>query len=100
AQEADRLLHAYSGTEHLLLGLLQEQGGVAADVLTSRGLRLDRVRERIVEFLSDRERPAPPGQPSSPANTFKWPWLRFVPSRAVHILYSEMHPPQQPVTNH
>ena len=34
-----------------------------------------------------------------PANTFKWPWLRFVPSRTVHILYSELKPPQQPITN-
>lgn len=31
AQEADRLLHDYVGTEHLLLGLLSEQGSVAAD---------------------------------------------------------------------
>jgi uncharacterized protein (TIGR03435 family) len=100
AQEADRLLHDYIGTEHLLLGLLHEQGCVAADVLSSRGLRLDRVREQIVEFLSDGERPERPGPPGIPANTFKWPWLRFVPSRTVHILYSELKPPQRPVTNH
>jgi uncharacterized protein (TIGR03435 family) len=99
AQEADRLLHDYVGTEHVLLGLLGEHGSVAADVLTSRGLRLDRVREQIVEIRSDGERPERPGPPSIPANTFKWPWLRFVPSRTVHILYSEMKPPQQPVTN-
>jgi uncharacterized protein (TIGR03435 family) len=100
AQEADRLLHDYVGTEHLLLGLLSEQGGVAADVLTSRGLRLDRVREQIVELLSDGERRERPGPPGIPANTFKWPWLRFVASRSIHILYSELKPPQQPVTNH
>jgi uncharacterized protein (TIGR03435 family) len=99
AEEADRLLHDYVGTEHLLLGLLREQGCVAADVLTSRGLRLDGVREQIVEFLSDGERPGHPGPPPIPANTFKWPWLRFVPSRTVHILYSELNPPQRPVTN-
>jgi uncharacterized protein (TIGR03435 family) len=100
AQEAEGLLHDYVGTEHLLLGLLREQGSVAADVLTSRGLRLDWMRERIVEILRDGERPERPGPPSSPANTFKWPWLRFVPSRTVHILYSELKPPQQPVTNY
>jgi uncharacterized protein (TIGR03435 family) len=99
AQEADRLLHDYVGTEHLLLGLLSEQGSVAADVLTSRGLRLDRVREQIVGLLSDGERPGHPGPPGIPANTFKWPWLPFVASRSVHILYSELKPPQQPVTN-
>jgi hypothetical protein len=100
AQEAERLLHDYVGTEHLLLGLLCEQGSVAADVLTSRGLRLDRVREEIVDLLSDGERPERPGPPGIPANTFKWPWLRFVASRSVHILYSELRPPQRPVTNY
>jgi uncharacterized protein (TIGR03435 family) len=100
AEEADRLLHDYLGTEHLLLGLLSEEGSVAADVLTSRGLRLDTVREHIVKLLSDGMRPEHPGPPSIPANTFKWPWLRFVPSRSVHILYSELKPPQQPVTNY
>ncbi len=99
AQEADRLSHDYIGTEHLLLGLLCEQGSLAADVLTSRGLELDRLRGRIVEFLSDGERPERPGPPCVPANTFTWPWLRFVPSRAVHVLYSDLTPPQQPVTN-
>ena len=53
AQETDRLLHDYVGTEHLLLGLLSEQGSVAADVLTSRSLRLDRMRQQIVELLSE-----------------------------------------------
>ena len=100
AEEADRLLHDYLGTEHLLLGLLNEEGSVAADVLTSRGLRLDSVREHIVKLLSEGMRPGHPGPPSIPANTFKWPWLRFVPSRSVHILYSELKPPQQPVTNY
>jgi uncharacterized protein (TIGR03435 family) len=99
AQEADRLLHDYVGTEHLLLGLLHEQGSVAVDVLTSRGLRLDRVREQIVGLPSDGEQSEHPGSPGIPANTFKWPWLRFVPSRTVHILYSELKPPQRPVTN-
>ena len=99
AQEADRLLHDYVGTEHVLLGLLCEHGSVAADVLTSRGLRLDWVRGQIVEILSDGERSERPGPPGIPANTFKWPWLRFVPSRTVHILFSELKPPQQPVTN-
>jgi uncharacterized protein (TIGR03435 family) len=100
AQEADRLLHDHVGTQHLLLGLLSERGSVAADVLSSRGLRLDRVREQIVDILSDGERPERPGPPGIPADTFKWPWLRFVPSRTVHILYSELKPPQQPITNY
>jgi uncharacterized protein (TIGR03435 family) len=100
AEEADRLSHGYVGTEHLLLGLLSEEGSVAADVLTSQGLRLDRAREDIVKLLSHGERPGHPGSPLVPANTFKWPWLRFRPSDSVHILYSELKPPQQPATNH
>jgi uncharacterized protein (TIGR03435 family) len=100
AQEADRLSHDYIGVEHLLLGLLREDRSLAADVLTARGLRLNRVRDRIVEFLGKAERPGRPGPPVMPANTFKWPWLRFVPSRTVHILYSELKPPQHPITNY
>ena len=100
AQEADGLSHDYIGTEHLLLGLLREQGSVAADVLTSRGLQLDRVRERIVELLSDGERLGHPGPPGIPANTFKWPWLRFLAvTHAYMSCTSELKPPQQPVTN-
>jgi uncharacterized protein (TIGR03435 family) len=100
AEEADRLSHDHVGTEHLLLGLLRADGSVAAGVLGARGLRLDRVRERIVELLSHGEGVEHPGPPSVPANTFKWPWLRFVPSRAVHVLFSELKPPQQPMTNY
>jgi len=99
-QEAGGLRHDYIGTEHLLLGLLHEQDSIGADVLMSRGLRIGAVREQIVKLLSQGEQPGHPGPPPTPANTFKWPWLRFVPSRIVHILYSELKPPQQPVTNH
>ncbi len=99
ADEADRLLHDHLGTEHLLLGLLSEEGSIAADVLTSYGLRLDRVRQQIVKLVSGGGARQHPGPPVIPANTFKWPWLRFVPSRSVHVLYSELKPPQQPITN-
>ena len=99
AREADRLSHDYIGTEHLLLGLLQQRHSVAAEVLTSRDLHSDRVRKRIVEFLREGMPLGHPGPPGVPANTFKWPWLRFLPSRTVHVLYSELKPPQQPVTN-
>jgi ATP-dependent Clp protease ATP-binding subunit ClpA len=48
AQEEARLLnHNYVGTEHLLLGLLQERAGVAAKVLESLGISLDAVRVRV-----------------------------------------------------
>jgi ATP-dependent Clp protease ATP-binding subunit ClpC len=50
-QEAERMKQSTIGTEHLLLGLLQEEGGVAGRVLRDLGLETDRVRE-IVERLS------------------------------------------------
>jgi ATP-dependent Clp protease ATP-binding subunit ClpC len=50
-QEAERMRHTYIGTEHLLLGLMREEGGVAARVLRELGLEVDRVEE-IVERLT------------------------------------------------
>ena len=88
------------GTEHLLLGLLREERSVAADVLAARGLRIEAVREAIVELLSRGEQPEPPAPPSTPANTYQWPRIPFVPSRTVHILYSGMRWPERPVINH
>ena len=54
ADEADRLLHNYIGTEHLLLGLLREQQSVAAIRLIEKGMRLDSVREDIVQLLNEK----------------------------------------------
>ena len=51
-QEAERMKHDHIGTEHLLLGLIQEEGGVAGRVLRDLGMETDRVNE-IVERLSD-----------------------------------------------
>jgi hypothetical protein len=51
-EEARRLGHHYIGTEHLLLGLLREGGGIAAGVLESLGVNLERVRSRTVKVLS------------------------------------------------
>jgi uncharacterized protein (TIGR03435 family) len=100
AEEADRLLHDFIGTEHLLLGLLREERGVAAEVLTARGLGLEAVRDALVELRSHGEQPELPGPPPFPANTYQWPSIPFVPSRTVHILYSGMQSPQQPATNY
>jgi ATP-dependent Clp protease ATP-binding subunit ClpC len=49
AAEADRIGHSYIGTEHLLLGLLRVEGSVVEGILTARGLRLDDVRNLVVE---------------------------------------------------
>ena len=50
-EEAERLRHNYIGTEHLLLGLIQEEGSVGSRVLRELGLETGRVRE-MVERLS------------------------------------------------
>ncbi len=52
-EEATRFNHNYIGTEHLLLGLIRERDGVAAKVLTSMGVELNRVRS-AVEFIIGR----------------------------------------------
>jgi ATP-dependent Clp protease ATP-binding subunit ClpC len=50
-EEARNLGHNYVGTEHLLLGLLREQEGVAAQVLMNLGLKLEDVREEVLNLL-------------------------------------------------
>jgi len=50
-EEARNLNHNYVGTEHLLLGLLREHEGVAAQVLMNLGLKLDEVREEVLNLL-------------------------------------------------
>src|SRR5712691_11869383 len=50
-EEARNLNHNYVGTEHLLLGLLREQEGVAAQVLMNLGLKLEDVREEVMNLL-------------------------------------------------
>lgn len=50
-EEARNLNHNYVGTEHLLLGLLREHDGVAAQVLMNLGLKLEDVREEVLNLL-------------------------------------------------
>ncbi|MBX3355345.1 MAG: ATP-dependent Clp protease ATP-binding subunit [Phycisphaeraceae bacterium] len=50
-EEARNLNHNYVGTEHLLLGLLREQDGVAAQVLMNLGLKLEEVRDEVLNLL-------------------------------------------------
>jgi len=57
AMEADRLLHNYSGPEHLLLGLLHERSTIATELLNAHGLRLDDVRQQIVILVNEQSSP-------------------------------------------
>ena len=57
-EEARNLNHSYIGTEHILLGLVREEEGVAAKVLTNLGIGLGKVRS-AVEFIIERsEKPS------------------------------------------
>jgi hypothetical protein len=60
-EETRNLNHDYVGTEHLLLGLLREQGGAAGQVLTHLGLTVDRVRVQVRQLFGG----AGSGAPSS-----------------------------------
>ena len=55
-REALQLGHNYIGTEHLLLGLLKEGEGVAAQVLTKQGADLSQVRQTVIQMLSGYQR--------------------------------------------
>jgi ATP-dependent Clp protease ATP-binding subunit ClpC len=66
--ESQALGHRYIGTEHVLLGLIQEKEGVAAQVLSGAGADLSRVRAEVVRLLAEyqQQKPAPPGETDSP----------------------------------
>ena len=51
-REALQLGHNYIGTEHILLGLIREGDGVAAQVLVRRGADLNRVRQEVIQLLA------------------------------------------------
>ena len=62
--EARRLSHSYIGTEHLLLGLVREGEGIAAGVLESLGVNLERVRGETTRILAQSQ---PQGQQATAA---------------------------------
>ncbi len=74
--EARELNHSYVGTEHLLLGLLREEKGIAAQVLTDAGVNLEQARAETLRLLGS-EMPqaaptaAPGAQPSPPKSEKK-----------------------------
>jgi ATP-dependent Clp protease ATP-binding subunit ClpC len=51
-QEAERFNHDYIGTEHILLGLIREGGGVAAAVLENLGLELERIKLEVEKSIT------------------------------------------------
>ena len=68
-REALQLGHNYIGTEHILLGLIREGEGVAAQVLVKLGADLNRVRQQVIQLLHGYQgkEPAAAGAPSETA---------------------------------
>ena len=67
AQEEARILkHKFIGTEHILLGLLREKQGMAAHVLTSRGITVERARADVVRIVGSSEEVSPGQIPFTP----------------------------------
>src|SRR6202453_5160812 len=68
-REALQLGHNYIGTEHILLGLIREGEGVAAQVLVKLGADLNRVRQQVIQLLHGYQgkEPAAAGAPSESA---------------------------------
>lgn len=58
--EARELNHSCVGTEHLLLGLLREEKGIAAEVLNELGVSLEYARREVVQLLGAPSNPRPP----------------------------------------
>jgi ATP-dependent Clp protease ATP-binding subunit ClpC len=69
-EEARNFNHNYVGSEHVLLGLIREEEGVAAQVLLNLGLRLEDVREEVLTLLSHGMKPADQPVPSTSERLF------------------------------
>jgi ATP-dependent Clp protease ATP-binding subunit ClpC len=54
-RESKQLGHTYIGTEHILLGLIREGDGVAAQVLVKLGADLNRVRQQVIQLISGQQ---------------------------------------------
>ena len=82
-REALAMGHNWIGTEHVLLGLVRENDGVAMQILLDRGLSADRIRDEVVRMLGG---PPPAGGPPPPPA----PWPR--PRRRRQYAWSSERP--------
>jgi len=67
--EARELNHSYVGTEHLLLGLLREEKGIAAEVLNQLGVTLEEARRQTLKLLGSDPNAAPTATAGAPSGT-------------------------------
>ena len=72
-RESGQLGHRYIGTEHVLLAIVREGDGIAAQVLTGLGADLDRVRQQVIELLHGRTSEGPRSGPSPRAGSGSGP---------------------------
>ena len=80
-EDASLLNHNYIGTEHLLLGLIHEGHGVAAQALESLGISLEAVRQQVEQIIG-RGQDAPRGHiPFTPRAKRCWNWRCANPTR-------------------
>jgi hypothetical protein len=78
-RESLQLGHNYIGTEHILLGLIHEGDGVAAQVLVRLGADLNRVREQVIQLLHGHSAEEPVSAPSVAGE------LRLLPAVKTHL---------------
>src|SRR5690625_459439 len=86
--EARQLGHTYIGTEHVLLGLIREGEGVAAQVLKNLGADLEKVRKQVVELLGGSG-----GQPAKGTRARKTPTLDQFGRDLTHLARESMLDP-------
>jgi hypothetical protein len=86
-REALQLKHDYIGTEHILLGLIREGDGVAAQVLVRLGADLNRVRQQVIELLH-----GPQGSGRDPSRPFASGrgWERAEVLRALNAIHDRL----------
>jgi Clp amino terminal domain, pathogenicity island component len=88
-READQLGHNYIGTEHILLGLIREGEGVAAQVLMKLGADLNRVRQQVIQLLHGYQGKEPASSAAAPGGLRRGRGPSDVPAR-VHALESRV----------
>ncbi|MDQ3949709.1 MAG: GntR family transcriptional regulator [Gemmatimonadota bacterium] len=85
-EEAMRLRHEYVGTEHILLGLIRDDKGVAAAVLENLNADLDKIRRKIEATVKKGK--APPARPDLPYTSRAKKVLEFAMSEARELNHS------------
>ena len=90
AREADRLLHNYIGTEHLLLGLLSVESPLAATILFEHGLTLSSVRDGLVSLLNEKPRAYREGDDATPERLLAHLRARASSAPVVYVVPTEM----------